>query len=148
MTLDWYSGLDARLQDAQESDKPEEGSAPGIWESLEKRVQVADYQPEKNPHVIEKELSDHTGPYFVLKNTEAKTYLRLSPTEHKLWERMDGQTNVQELIVEHFMDTGEFAHATVTRLVELLYRKQMFTDEPIAVWSQVNQEIAIVTDDI
>ncbi|MGW8226978.1 MAG: cyclic nucleotide-binding domain-containing protein [Anaerolineales bacterium] len=142
MTLDWYSGLDARLQDAPDADKPEEGSAPGIWESLEKKVQIVDYQPEKNPHVIEKELSDHTGPYFVLKNTEAKTYLRLSPTEHKLWERMDGQTDVQELIVEHFMDTGEFAHATVTRLVELLYRKQMFTDEPIAVWSQVNQEIA------
>jgi putative peptide zinc metalloprotease protein len=142
MTLDWYSGLVSRLEEEDIESLPDEESSPGIWQSLEKKIQITEYCPEKNTKVIEQELSDHTGPYFVIKNTEEKTYLRLSPTEYKLWQSMDGATTVQELIVVHFMTTGEFAHSTVVRLVELLYRKSMFTDQPVAVWGQVKQEIA------
>ena len=142
MTLDWYSGLVSRLAEPDIENLGDGDSAPGIWQSLEKNVQIAEYRPERNSQVIEQELSDHTGSYFVLKNTAEKTYIRLSPIEHKLWQSMDGETTVQELIVEHFMTTGEFAHSTVVHLVELLYWKNMFTDQPIAVWSQVNQEIA------
>lgn len=141
MTLDWYSGLVARLEEADRQELPEGVQTESIWESLNEKVQIAEYRPAKNPQVIEKELSDHTGPYYVLKNTEDKTYLRLSPTEYKLWQHIDGETSVQELIVEHFMTTGEFAHSTVVRLIDLLYLKHMFTDQPIAVWGQVNQEI-------
>ena len=142
MTVDWYSGLEGRLANLEDDQLPAADSAPGIWESLEKRVQIAEYQPERNPQVLEQELSDRSGTYFVLKNTEEKTYLRLSPTEYSLWQSMDGETTVQELIVEHFMTSGEFAHTTVVRLVEMLYWKHMFTDRPISIWSQINREIA------
>ena len=67
MTLDWYSGLESRLTD-NESLIDEESSSR-IWQSLEKQIQITEYCPEKNPDVIEQELSDHTDPYFVLKNT-------------------------------------------------------------------------------
>jgi putative peptide zinc metalloprotease protein len=138
MTLDWYSGLVSRIAEPD----LDGGSAEfGIWHSLEKHIQIAEYKPKRNPQVIEQELSDHSGPYFVLKNIAEKTYLRLSAPEYKLWQSMDGETNVQELIVEHFMTTGEFAHATVVRLIDLLYQKSMFTDPPVAVWQQVNQDI-------
>ena len=136
MTLDWYSGLDQTLAQPEHDDPN-----PGIWEMLEKRIQIAEYKPEKNPLVIVQELIDRSGTYFVLKNTEEKTYLRLSTTEHALWQSMDGNTSVQELIVEHFMATGEFAHTTVVRLVEMLYWKHMFTDQPVSIWSQVKREI-------
>jgi putative peptide zinc metalloprotease protein len=142
MTLDLYSGLASRLEESDQGKIAADSSPDSIWKSLDKKVQVAEIRPERNSRVIEKELSDHAGPYYVLKNTEDKTYLRLSPNEYKLWQRMDGETSVQELIVEHFMTTGEFAHSTVVRLVEMLYSKHMFTDQPIAIWSQVNQEIA------
>jgi putative peptide zinc metalloprotease protein len=135
MTLDWHSGLEHRL----EEDTQDTPATPGIWESLKRRVQIAEYQPEKNPQVFEKELKEGDKAYFVLKNTADKTYLRLSPAEHQLWQRMDGKTTVQDLIVENFMATGEFAHGTVVRLVEQLYQKHMFTEPPVAVWSQINQ---------
>jgi putative peptide zinc metalloprotease protein len=141
MTLDWYSALAHRLEEEERDKQSDEPSIPGIWELLEKRAQIAEYQPQRNPLVIERQLDDRSGAYYVLKNTEKKTYLRLSSVEHKLWQSMDGKTTVQELIVEHFMSTGEFAHGTVIRLVDLLYRKHMFTDKPVAVWSQVNQAI-------
>lgn len=142
MTLDWYSGLDMKLAHLDEEGSLSPEPAPGIWETLEKRIQISEYFPQKNPQVIEKELLDKSGSYYVLKNTEEKTYLRLSPTEYSLWQSMDGKTSVQELIVEHFMMTGEFAHHTVVHLVDILYQKYMFTDPPVAVWSSVKQEIA------
>jgi len=138
MTLEWYASLDS--SQGKESSSPEANDS-GIWETLEKRLQIAEYQPERNSDVIERELVSSSGTYFVLKNTREKTYLRLSPTEHALWQSMDGQTTVQELIVEHFMATGEFAHTTVVRLVEMLYWKHMFIDPPVSVWNQVNREI-------
>ncbi len=140
MTLDWYSDLDRALAQPDQ-DSITNADDPGIWEILEKRIQIAEYQPERNPQVIEQELIDRSGTYFVLKNTEEKTYLRLSTTEYSLWQSMDGKTSVQELIVEHFMATGEFAHTTVVRLVEMLYWKHMFTDQPVSIWSQVTREI-------
>ena len=82
MTLDWYSGLEARIAQLDDEGLSAADSAPGIWETLEKRIQIAEYQPERNPQVIEQELVDSAGSYFVLKNTEDKTYLRLSLTEY------------------------------------------------------------------
>src|SRR3990170_643105 len=137
MTLDWYSGLEHRLQEDASLDR----ATPGIWKSLEKRIQIAEYRPEKNPLVIELELNEGGKSYYVLKNTKEKTYLRLSPVEHQLWQQMDGKTSVQDLIVEHFMATGEFAHGTIVRLVDQLYQNYMFTDTPVAVWSQINQSM-------
>ena len=54
MTLDWYSGLENRLQEDLTVDQ----AIPGIWESLEKRIQIAEHRPEKNPLVIEQELNE------------------------------------------------------------------------------------------
>ena len=141
MTMDWYADLDRTLDQPGDEGVSTTETDPGIWETLEKRIQIAEYQPKRNPQVIEQELVDRSGTYFVLKNTQEKTYLRLSATEHSLWLSMDGETNVQELIVEHFIATGEFAHATVVRLVNMLYGKHMFTDQPVSVWSQVKREI-------
>ena len=115
--------------------------APGIWESLNRRIQVADYRPEPDAAVIARELKDRRGAYFVLKNTREKTYLRLSAAEHELWARMDGKTSVQELVVEHFMATGAFAHHTIARLVDLLRQHHMLADRPVAVWSELRQKL-------
>jgi putative peptide zinc metalloprotease protein len=142
MPAKWYTGLVDRLDEDQGDIPIEETETPGIWEILEKRVQIGAYKPERHPAVIERQLEDRHGPYYVLKNTEAKTYLRLSPGEYDLWKGMDGNTQVQDLIVEHFMSTGEFAHNTVVRLVDRLYRKHMLTDQPVVVWSALNQAVA------
>ncbi|HLE52408.1 MAG TPA: cyclic nucleotide-binding domain-containing protein, partial [Anaerolineales bacterium] len=132
MTPEWVTALTMRLETDQDGDSSED-----IWQATQKQLQIAEYRPHKNPHVIERKLEDRKGPYFVLKNTEEKTYLRLSSAEHDLWERMDGKSSVQELIVEHFMATGAFAHTLVVRLVDQLYKHSMLAESPMAVWSQV-----------
>ena len=111
----------------------------GVWQILRQRLQVAEYRPMPDPAVTARELRDRRGPYIVLKNTRAKTYLRLSPAEHALWSRMDGRANVQELVVDHFTATGAFAHNLVVRLVNLLLQQRMLAEPPVAVWSLVGQ---------
>ncbi len=109
----------------------------GVWTALNHHTNPLEQTPRPNTHVIVRELTDRHGPYFVMKNTEAKTYLRLSPTEHRLWSQLDGQTTVQALIVNMFMETGEFAHARVTHLIHQLHAHHMLAEKPLAVWRVV-----------
>ncbi|HZD57399.1 MAG TPA: cyclic nucleotide-binding domain-containing protein [Anaerolineales bacterium] len=141
MASEWHSALAGRLaQDAAAGRTPESASAD-VWELIKGRSNLAGKKPEANPAVITRELRDRQGPYFVLKNPQKKTYLRLSPAEHRLWTQMDGHTSMEELIVEHFMATGVFAHSLIAHLVDQLYRNWMLSDEPLAVWDQVNQAV-------
>jgi putative peptide zinc metalloprotease protein len=120
---------------------PAARSEPGIWELVKKHLNLAESRPQVHPAVIARELTDRRGSYHVLKNTQEKTYLRLSPAEHRLFSQMDGRTSVEELIVAHYIATGAFAHNVVVRLVDQLYRQHMLVDPPVAVWSQLNRAI-------
>ena len=96
MTNNWYSALVERLGHDSQADPAQ---TPGIWESLRRRLQAGEYRPQPDSAVIARELKDRRAPYFVLKNTREKTYLRLSAAEYDLWRRMDGKASVQELVV-------------------------------------------------
>jgi putative peptide zinc metalloprotease protein len=140
MSFDLASTLDQRMVDL-DINQPKDDTLPGIWESIHERIQLANYQPKTDPDVIAKQLEDHHGVYYVLKNQREKTYLRLSATEYPLWTRMDGETSVQELIVDHFMSNGTFAHTLVAQLVEELYWHHMLSERPVAVWSQLKEAV-------
>ena len=113
-----------------------------LWAQLASRVDPAEHTPCQAEHIEVSQLSDRLGRYFVLKNTAEKTYYRLSEQEFNLWSQMDGSTSVQELVVEHFMQTGEFAHATVSRLVDQLHWHHMLRGKPIAFWRQLRTTVA------
>jgi putative peptide zinc metalloprotease protein len=142
MDLDWYAGLVERIAVEPEPPQGDEHSTPGVWETIEQRIQIAEYKPQASPDVIVRELKDRQGAYYVLKNDKEKTYLRLSLEEHALWERMDGQTTIQDMIVNHFEETGNFAHKTVLNIVQKLLYKKMLTEKPVAVWSQLDQAVS------
>jgi putative peptide zinc metalloprotease protein len=141
MQLDWYSALAARLEEDPGPSQPNEHVPVGVWETIEKRIQIPEYKPQASPDVIVRELKDRQGAYFVLKNTKEKTYLRLSLEEYALWSQIDGQNTVRDLIVNHFEETGKFAHATVVHLVEQLLLKNMLAEKRITVWNQLNQAV-------
>jgi putative peptide zinc metalloprotease protein len=141
MQADWYAALVQRLEVESELSGGDVQADVDIWKTIERRIQIAEYQPQAGPNVIVRELEDRKGAYFVLKNIKEKTYLRLSLTEHKMWALIDGQTTVEELIVEHYMETGEFAHNLVVRLVEQLLHHRMLVDEPIFAWKRLDQAV-------
>lgn len=141
MAENWFSALQERLSEKLEAGLENPADQINIWELIFARCQIANYQPKASSDVIVRELQGRQGQYYVLKNTKEKTYVRLSSSEYELWNRMDGQRSVQELIVDYFMATGNFAHQVVVHLVEQLQRNQMLEEKSVLVWRQVNAKI-------
>ena len=141
MAEDWFSALVERLTEKPDPAVVDQPAAIRVWELLRLRCQIANYLPKANPAVIVRELQGRQGQYYVLKNTTEKTYLRLSSTEFALWSRMDGERSVQDLIIDHFMATGSFAHQVVVHLVEQLHQNQMLEERSVRTWGQINAQI-------
>ena len=138
---EWANSIASQLNGKSSTGDYSNSAETGIWEALKSKLKIAAARPERNPDVIASELKDRKGTYYVLKNTKEKTYLRLSADEYQLWLRMDGQTTVVELIVDHYMRTQIFAHNLVIRLVDQLYTTSMLIEAPIFVWSQLKEAV-------
>jgi putative peptide zinc metalloprotease protein len=138
---DWSTWLKVRLSEEVADPESTVHLNEGVWESLKERLQITAYYPQANQDVIVNQISDRGKTYIVLKNPVQKTYIRLSESEFDIWSQMDGKTSVQDLIVENYMKTGEFARNKVLRIVEQLNRQYMLVNPPVYVWSQVSQAV-------
>jgi putative peptide zinc metalloprotease protein len=123
---------------------PEGASAApaGLWAELKLHLDVAQARPAQAPGVVARELRDRTGPYFVLKNPAACTYLRLSPREYWLWQRLDGTRSVQDLVVAYFLAHGTFAFALIVGLVQQLYHQRLLRDQPQYIFAGISQALS------
>src|SRR5262245_3097177 len=91
-------------------------SSPGLWEQTLAAVDPRQLRPQQAPGIVSKELDDASGRHFILKNPRLHTYARLSPEEFWLWERMDGDHTVEQLVMDYFMQYHAFAFAAVVGL--------------------------------
>lgn len=139
MSSTWHTTLKEAVS------SPPTSQATHISTRLKQATNIMEFVPLAHPSVVTAELSDRNGVYYVLKQPEHKTYLRLSSEQYNLWKRMNGEFTVQGLIVEHYMESGAFAHNMVVRLVHLLHHEHMLTEQPIQVWARLRQAIAART---
>ena len=91
--------------------------------------------------MIAKELVDASGPHFMLKNPRAHTYARLSPEEFWLWQRMDGERTVQQLVLAYFLEYNAFAFAAILSLVTRLRDQNMLTEPPHVLYTEITQAL-------
>jgi CRP-like cAMP-binding protein len=123
-----------KLSDTQ----PAEG---GIWAVLKSRLDIQQYKPAQAPDVIFKELTDASGRHFMLKNPRAHTYVRLSPEEFWVWQRLDGEHTVQRLVVAYFMEFGSFAFGAIVGMLEHLRNSSMLSQPPAHLYSEVSEAL-------
>lgn len=144
----WFSVASGGAPSSTANLRPEASSAPGdlpeppparenLWQSLKTKLDVVQWRPAQAEGIVVRELRDRSGPYHVLKNPRTHTYLRLSPREYWLWERLDGQSKVQELVVAYFQAHGTFAFGLIVGLVQQLHDKHMLREQPQFVFSNV-----------
>lgn len=69
-------------------------------------------------------------PTFVLKNRTTERYILLSEPERFLWERMDGQTSLQELATAYVLRFGAFDFDIIPTLITKLRRAGLLTMRP------------------
>ncbi len=135
---DASSAPSQRSQGLRPGDSPEPQPARvDLWQTLKIKLDVVQWRPAQAEGIVVRELRDHSGPYYVLKNPTTHTYLRLSPREYWLWERLDGQRKVQELVVAFFQAHGTFAFGLIVGLVQQLRDKQMLREQPQFVFASV-----------
>jgi putative peptide zinc metalloprotease protein len=122
--------------------QPSAAPAAGLWQALAAALDLAQSRPARAEGVVVRELRDRAGPYYVLKQPEAGAYVRLSPREYWVWQRLDGTTTLQELVVAYFLEHGTFAFALIRGLVHHLYHKRMLREQPQAVFADVAEALA------
>jgi len=97
-------GLWATLEQATERER-EAGS--DLWESLRDRL---DFSKAKTRRLAGTEVAHHRTArgeeYYVLRNPEANTYLKLTPQDYFLWELLDGEHSVRDLAVAYVVRYG------------------------------------------
>ena len=122
------------------ADRPDEGGLD-LWSWLEERIALAQYRPEPAAEVIVSHLTGREGDYHILKNTDTKTYYRLSDRDYFLWQHMDGKRTVKDLVVAYFLEYGSFAFGRVATLVEGLRSHLLLKDRPVDVYQQVRRRL-------
>jgi hypothetical protein len=72
-------------------------------------LDTATYRPIADAHIVTERIVEGDLVYYVLKNPTARTYLRLEESDYNLWQLMDGEHTVKDLVVAHFMTHKTFA---------------------------------------
>ena len=127
-----------KLTDASTKSDKRKGS---LWDGLRDNLDLAFYKPEALADIEISDLTGRAGQYYVLKNPEEKTYLRLTKKDYFLWSRMDGTRTIKDLVVDYFSEFGSFAYARIARLVILLKANWMLKDPPVNVYQQVQNQL-------
>jgi putative peptide zinc metalloprotease protein len=113
-----------------------------IWQTLRDRLDYASFVPAPVSDVERADLRRRDGsPYTVLKNPHgdngAGRYLRLDPADVQLYELMDGQRTIQEIVVAHLEGTGVFSIDRLARLSAALRANGFFGEEPPVLYEKL-----------
>jgi putative peptide zinc metalloprotease protein len=132
----------APLASAQADHQDQEIVPPqGIWAWVRERINLALYRPQAARGVVVSQLRGRAGIYYVLRAPGAESYLKLTERDYYLWNQMDGQHTVKELVVAYFVQFGVFAFARVSQLVRELRRGGFLADHPLEVIDHVQTEL-------
>jgi len=117
-----------------------------LWETLRERLDLSKRKPK---HIAYAEVACHRTArgeeYYILKNPEANTYLRLDPRNYFLWELMDGEHSIRDLAVAYFVKYGAFPFDRLVHLVTQLKMNHFLEEKPVHVFDTVAHHFAAQT---
>lgn len=114
----------------------------GSWEKLREETDFALSRPKKAEGILESQLeSEREGEYYILKNPQKGTYLKLTDKDFFIWNLMDGTQTVRDLVVIYFSKYNSFAFARIGSLVNQLRKNYFLEDQPINIYSRLDREL-------
>jgi len=120
----------------------EEGEGERFWTAVTTAVDPAAYKPQRRPCVQVVRLESQGEPYYVLKQPETKTYLRLNEPDYAVWWQMDGRKSLKDLLFYNLVRYKSLPIAHLNRLVADLRAGHFFQDQPVNVYDQISAELA------
>ena len=73
-------------------------STDEFWQALDDATNPTAYKPLRNPHIIVSRLQSRAEPYYVIKEPETRSYLRLGEEDYALWWQMNGDRSLKQLL--------------------------------------------------
>ncbi len=112
----------------------------GIWGELISKTDLSGYVPHKTGLIEEKKIeSKRSGDYFVVKNQNQVRYLKLTPQDYFLWQKIDGKTSFSDLVMSYFKQFGSFAFNRIHSLVNQLRSNYFLEEKPVRLFSRLAQ---------
>lgn len=110
----------------------------GIWQRLVSTTDLSAYIPQKIDLIEEKRIeSRRSGDYFVVKNEDKIRYLKLTPEDYFLWQKIDGNTSFSDLVMSYFQKFGSFAFNRIHSLINQLRHNYFLEEKPVRLFSRL-----------
>lgn len=138
--------------DAAPAEKPAAGASRGLWDSLaenisaapepetnlwarlEDRLDFARRKPRRASQVeVVRQVSAKGSEYYILRNRQASTYLKIDAQDYFIWQLLDGEHSVRDLAVAYFAAYRAFPLDRLVRLLDQLKEKRLLEERPIHV---------------
>lgn len=117
-------------------------STEQFWQKLDEATNPTAYKPVRNPHVIVARLQSKTEPYYVIKEPESKSYLRLGEEDYALWWQMNGRKSVKDLLFYSLKRYKTLPIGHLTTLIGELKDGRFLQTPNVKVYDQIEAELA------
>ncbi|MCA9976653.1 MAG: M50 family metallopeptidase, partial [Anaerolineales bacterium] len=132
------------MSDAQQTAVDKQTPPPGeaFWQALAGAIDPTAQKPKRREKIVSVRLESQNEPYYVLKQPETKTYLRLSEEDFALWWQMDGTRSIKDLLFYSLRRYRTLPIGRLNGLVADLYAGHFLQETPTNMYTQVTQQLA------
>lgn len=121
--------------------EPAAGQGKAFWTAVSHAVDLTQYRPHRISAVDVARLETEGAVYYVLKQPQAKTYLRLSEPDYALWWQMDGSKSVKDLLYYNLKRYHSLPISHLSSLVATMRQEKFLHDTPTNLYQQVADQL-------
>jgi putative peptide zinc metalloprotease protein len=108
--------------------------ATNLWANLEDRLDFSRRKPRRAPQVeVVRQVAASGAEHYILRNTEASTYLKIDTQDYFIWQHLDGDHSVRDLAVAYFAAYKAFPFDRLVQLLDQLKAKRLLEEKPVHV---------------
>ena len=118
-------------------------TSESFWTAVSTAADPTTYKPERHDNVVAAQLENSQGePYYVLKQPETRSYLRLSESDYALWWQMNGSYSLKQLLFYSLKRYRTLPIAHLNGLMVDLRNGRFLSDTPVNVYDQMDAALA------
>lgn len=116
--------------------------ATNLWARLEDRLDFSRRKPRCAPQVeVAHQVAASGAEYYILRNTQANTYLKIDAQDYFLWQHLDGEHSVRDLAVAYFAAYRAFPFDRLVHLLDQLKAKRLLDERPVHVLGGITHHL-------
>ncbi|MFQ5399669.1 MAG: cyclic nucleotide-binding domain-containing protein [Anaerolineae bacterium] len=113
-----------------------------FWHALEQATDPTAYKPKRKARVLAARLESRDAPYYVLKEPQIRSYLRMTEPDYALWWQMDGKKTIRDLLFYNLNRYHSLPIGRLSGLVADLRNGRFLQDPPVDIYAQIEQQLA------